>query len=228
MVSRIMSWMNLSREGDVWLMTLCHGDNRFNNESMAAWNEALDTIEATEGNAALVITADDPKFFSNGIDIEPILATHGFPYFLNDFAPRLEALFLRVARFPMPVAFALNGHTYAGGAIMASAGDIRFMRADRGRFCFPEVNIKVPFTPLMTEVVRLLPNSAGAWEMMSTGVAWGGEEAVAKGVIEHALSAEALLPTAMAWATEMAKKDRATYTLIKRRFRVALDVYLSK
>ncbi|REH38964.1 enoyl-CoA hydratase/carnithine racemase [Paraperlucidibaca baekdonensis] len=221
-----MSWINLNRDGDVWLMTLCHGDNRFNNESLAAWHDALDTIEASEGNAALVITADDAKFFSNGIDIEPILAEHGYDYFVSDFAPRLEQLFLRVARFPMPVAFALNGHTYAGGAIMASAGDIRFMRADRGRFCFPEVNIKIPFTPLMTEVVRLLPSTAGAWEMMSTGAAWGGVEAVAKGVIEHALSETELLPTAMAWAAEMAKKDRATYTLIKRRFRKSLDEFL--
>lgn len=228
MVGSVMSWMNLSREGDVWLMTLCNGDNRFHNDSLLAWGEALDTIEASEGNVALVITADDSKFFSNGIDLEPIIATHGYKYFTDDFAPRLEQLFLRVARFPMPVAFALNGHTYAGGAIMACAGDIRFMRADRGRFCLPEVNIKVPFTPLMTEVVRLLPNTAGAWQMMSTGVAWGGEEAVANGVIEHALPIEALLPAAMTWATEMAKKDRATYTLIKRRFRVALEMFLAR
>ena len=49
-------------------------------------------------------------------------------------------------------------HAYAGGALIASACDFRTMRADRGRFCFPEVDIKIPFTPIMTEIVRLLPN----------------------------------------------------------------------
>lgn len=221
-----MSYLELTREGAVWLLTLSHGDNRFNDASLSAWDAALDRIEATEGNAALVITSSDPKFFSNGIDLEGIVGSHGIPYLMSTFVPRLDAFLLRMARFPLPVVVAINGHCYAGGALLAATADVRLMRADRGRFCFPEVDIKLPFTENMTEIVKLLPNAASAWQMASTGVAWGGEEALAKGVIDQALGEAELLPVAMAIAAELAKKDRAAYGVIKRRWRSAFERFV--
>lgn len=223
-----MSCLNLTRDGAVWVLTLCHGDNRFNDTSLDAWDAALDEIEATPGNTALVITGGDPKFFSNGIDLDHFLGEGGpgMGYLMKTFVPRLDAFLLRMARLPLPVVIAINGHCYAGGALLASTGDILLMRADRGRFCFPEVDIKMPFTENMTEIVKLRPNAASAWRMASTGVAWGGEEALAAGVIDQALPAEQLLPTAMAIAAELAKKDRATYGLIKRRWRSAFERFV--
>lgn len=220
-----MSYLNLSREGAVWVLTLCHGDNRFNDSSLDAWDAALDEIEATPGNTALVITGSDPKFFSNGMDLDHFLGEGGpgMGYLMNSFVPRLDAFLLRMARLPLPVVMAINGHCYAGGALLASTGDVLLMRADRGRICFPEVDIKLPFTENMTEIVKLRPNAASAWRMASTGVAWGGEEALAAGVIDQALPEAQLLPAAMAAANELAKKDRATYAVIKRRWRSAFE-----
>lgn len=216
-----MSYLELTREGEVWLITLTHGDNRFNDASLDAWEAALDRIEAEAGNAALVITSRDPKFFSNGIDLEGIVGSQGLGYLMQTFVPRLDAFLLRMARFPLPVVMAMNGHAYAGGALLAATGDVRLMRVDRGRFCFPEVDIKLPFTEIMTEIVKLLPNQASAWQMASAGVAWGGEEALARGVIDQALGEAELLPAALAIASGLAKKDRATYGVIKRRWRSA-------
>jgi len=223
-----MSYLELSREGDVWLLTLTHGDNRFNDASLDEWHAALDRIEAEPGNAALVITSRDPKFFSNGIDLDHFLGEGGpgSDYLMNTFVARLDAFLLRMARFPLPVVMAVNGHCYAGGALLASTGDVLLMRADRGRFCFPEVDIRLPFTENMTEIVKLRPNVASAWRMASTGVAWGGEEALAAGVIDQALPAEALLPTALEIAAGLAKKDRATYAVIKRRWRSAFERFV--
>lgn len=218
--------LDLARQGDVWVLTMNHGENRFNNESLTHWEAALDQLETCTGPAALVVTSSDPKFFSNGIDLEPLLKAFGRDYFYSTFAPRLDRMFLRLARLPMPVAMAINGHAYAGGAIMAACADIRFMRADRGRYCFPEVNISVPFSPCMMEIVRTLPNPGAVWEMVSTGAAWGGDQAAARGVIEHALAEEAVLPTAMAWAQEMAKKDRDTFTRIKRLWKQSLEQFV--
>lgn len=221
-----MSLVDLTREGDVWLLTMNQGDNRFNDDSLDAWNDALDRIEATPGNAALVVTSASDKFFSNGIDLEGILGSLGPQYLLTVFVPRLDAFLLRMARLPLPVVMAVNGHAYAGGALLAATGDVRLMRADRGRLCFPEVDIKLPFTENMTEIVRLLPNAAAAWQMASTGVAWGGEEAVARGVIDQALPEQELLPAAMAIAAGLAKKDRETYGVIKRRWRSAFERFI--
>lgn len=221
-----MSHLELTRDGAVWLITLTQGDNRFNDASLAAWHAALDRVEAEAGDTALVITSRDPKFFSNGIDLEGILGTHGADYLMRSFVPRLDAFLLRMARLPLPVVMAINGHAYAGGALLAATGDVRLMRADRGRLCFPEVDIKLPFTEIMTEIVKLLPHAASAWHMASTGIAWGGAEAQARGVVDQALGEAELLPTALAIAGDLAKKDRTTYGIIKRRWRSAFDRFI--
>lgn len=221
-----MSVLNLVREGAVWVLTLTGGESRFNDTSLAAWLQALDTVEAGEGNAALVITSADAKFFSTGIDLEGVVGEFGQDYLMQTFVPKLDAFLLRLARFPMPVVVAMNGHAYGLGALVAATADVRLMRADRGRFCFPEVDIKLPFTPIMSDVVKLLPSPAAAWQMAATGVAWGGQEAQAAGVIDQALSAEELLPTAIAMATALAVKDRATYAVIKRQWRDRFDRHL--
>ncbi|NIQ10218.1 MAG: enoyl-CoA hydratase/isomerase family protein, partial [Gammaproteobacteria bacterium] len=68
------------------------------------------------------------------------------------FIEELENLLLRLAILDLPTVVAINGNCYAGGALIASACDFRYMRADRGRFCFPEVKIEKAFTPVMIEV----------------------------------------------------------------------------
>lgn len=218
-----MSYLSLTRQDAVWVLTMTRDDNRLDDAVLDAWQAALDEVEATPGNAALVITADSEKFFSNGIDLQGILGQHDMAYLIRQFVPRLDALLLRLALFPMPVIMAMNGHAYGGGALIAATGDFRLMRADRGRFCFPEIDVKLPFTPVMMAMVKLLPSPAAAWEMAVTGVAWGGEEACQRGVVNAAVSAEALMPQAMALATALATKDRATYVAIKRRWREHLD-----
>ncbi|MES2720969.1 MAG: enoyl-CoA hydratase/isomerase family protein [Pseudomonadota bacterium] len=221
-----MSAVQLSREGAVWVLTMTQGDNRFNDASLAEWHAALDTVESTTGPVALVITSADPKFFSNGIDLEGIFASHGAEYLINTFVPRLDAFLLRMARFPMPVVMAMNGHAYAGGALLAATGDFRVMRADRGRFCFPEVDIKLPFTPIMDQIVKLLPNAQAAWTMAVTAAAWGGEECLQRGVVDAAVGESEVLPSALAMAQQLAGKDRSTYAAIKRRWRSAFEPFV--
>ena len=61
--------IELTREQDVFVLQLQGGENRFNGESIEAWNEALDEVEKAEGPKALVTTGTG-KFYSNGLDLE--------------------------------------------------------------------------------------------------------------------------------------------------------------
>ncbi len=63
-----MSLLDLGREGNVFVLTMRSGENRFNRPFLDALNQAFDTVERSTGPAALVTTGEE-KFFSNGLDL---------------------------------------------------------------------------------------------------------------------------------------------------------------
>ncbi len=217
-----MSLMKLEKRGAVHVLTLTNGenDNTFNPDVLTAYGRNLDRIANSVENGALLITSDHSKTFCNGIDL-PWLLTQS-PESFQSFVTELENLFLRIATLNLPVIAAINGNCYAGGAILASACDFRLMRQDRGRFCFSEVNIKIPFSPAMIETIRLMPDAKSLHDLALTGRAIGGEEALGMRVVDSIHSETGLFPEALAFAELMAQKHRATYGTIKHSLRPAV------
>lgn len=217
-----MSTMTLSVQDGVNLLTLTNGEN-VNGLTLDVVNEYhqnLDQVEATEGNTAFVLYSDDPKTFCNGINLEWLMSCDADT--VTKFVTRLEDLFLRVALLNMPTIACLNGNTYAGGAILATAFDYRTMREDRGRFCYPEVNIKIPFTEVMFDIIDLNANKKALKDMALMGTAYTGAECKDLDVVDSLYSMEELLPKTLEFASELAQKDRATFAAIKRGMRKAL------
>ena len=66
----------------------------------------------------------------------------------------MHALFGKMLALPVPTVAAIQGHCFAAGAMLAVAHDFRVMRADRGFFCLPEVDIHIPFTPPMAALIQ--------------------------------------------------------------------------
>lgn len=217
-----MSFMQLEKRGAVYVLTLTNGDrdNTFNPEVLQEYHRVLDRIEDHPDNAALLITSSHAKTFCNGIDL-PWLLTQT-PEGFREFVTELENVLLRIALLNLPVIAAINGNCYAGGAILASACDFRFMREDRGRFCFSEVNIKIPFTQVMVDIIQLLPDAQSLRDLALTGKAVGGIEAYKMKVADRIYGEAVLFSEALAFAESMAEKHRATYATIKHSFRPRL------
>jgi enoyl-CoA hydratase/carnithine racemase len=73
----------------------------------------------------------------------------------------VHELLARVLEIGVPTVAALQGHTFAAGAMLALAHDHRVMRADRGFFCLPEVDLGLTFTPEMSALIAArLPATA--------------------------------------------------------------------
>jgi Delta3-Delta2-enoyl-CoA isomerase len=214
-----MSTMELKKEGAVYILGLTNGAkaNTFTEDVIGEYNSILDELEASPSNAALLITSTDPKFWSNGIDLEWIL-TKPSNYF-SQFAFLLDKLYLRMALLAMPTVGCLTGHTYAGAAVLAAALDFRLMRADRGFFCFPEIDIKIPFSPIMHQILKLLPDQQAVTELVFTGKRVGGEEALKIKIVSAIYPEETLFPKALEMAQFLSQKDRKTYTKLKRDMR---------
>jgi len=212
-------YVELRMENAVYVLTMTNGaePNTLTSEVLEAFHRCLDEVERTTENCALVITSDHPKVWNTGINLDWLLQQPTEMY--SVFKGELDKFYLRLALIDVPTIGCLTGHTYAGGAILAAALDFRFMRRDRGWICFPEVDIRIPFTPIMHAVISLLPNPQALRDMALTGLRLGGGEASEKGVVDGAFTADELLPKVMEHASMMAQKDRSTYGSIKRGLR---------
>jgi enoyl-CoA hydratase/carnithine racemase len=67
--SKEAALIELDREGDVFVLRMRDGENRFSLDWLDGVNAALDRVAATEGAVALVTTGDG-KFYSNGMDLD--------------------------------------------------------------------------------------------------------------------------------------------------------------
>ena len=201
----------LDRDGDVFLLDLGDDENRFNPPWLQAVGALLDEVEAAPGPKALVTTATG-KFWSNGLDLAWLSENADQS---GAFVDDVHALFARVLALPVPAVAACQGHVFAAGAMLALAHDARVMRADRGFFCLPEVDIAIPFTPGMGALIqaRLAPQTAH--EAMTTGRRYGGGDALAAGIVDEAVTEDQVLPAAVARAAALAGKAGPTLGAIK-------------
>lgn len=214
-----MAKLKLEKNDSVWVLSLTDlkSDNTYTSDVLNEYSACLDEIESSIENASLIVTSEHPKTWCNGINLKWFMAQA--PTEQQKLVSDMERLYLRLATLNLPTIACITGNVYAGGAIMACAFDFRFMRTDRGRFCFSEVDVKLPFTPVMIEIIKLLPNRHALNEMALTGVRWGGEECLTKDVVDGVFSEEMLFNICMEKAAFLATKDRSTYTTIKHRLR---------
>lgn len=205
--------IQLDREGPVFVLRMTAGENRFHPDFLRAYGEALDRVEKDEGPAALVTTGDG-KFFSNGLDLD-WMGSEGRERAGENLAEVLR-MFARVLVFPGATVAAVNGHAFAGGGMLALAHDLRVMRADRGYFCLPEVDLGLPLHPGMTALIQAKLPKRTAHEAVVTGRRYAGAAAAAAGIVDEALAEEALLARAVELAAGLAGKRRDTMAVLKR------------
>ena len=174
-----------TRTDDVIKLRMDAGENRINPTFLASLNAALDAVEEAEGPVVAVLTGSG-KFFSNGLDLEWMgSAPEGAPL---EVVNGLQALYSRMLTLPVPLVAAVNGHAFAGGAMLALACDGIVMREDRGFFCVPEVDINIPFTNGMAALCqcRMAPSVAHA--AMLSGRRYTAAEAVESGFVAAAVA----------------------------------------
>ncbi|XHM67887.1 enoyl-CoA hydratase-related protein [Streptomyces nigra] len=204
---------SLDRQENVFVLDLGDGENRFHPDWIAAFGAALDEVEKADGPRALV-TAATGKFWSNGLDLEWLTA-HADDY--HDYVVSVHQLFARVLSLPLVTVAALQGHTFAAGAMLSLAHDFRVMRADRGYWCLPEADINIPFTPGMSALIqsRLTPRTAH--EAMITARRYGGADAASAGIVDRAVPEDAVRSTAIELAQAQVNKAGDTVGTIKSR-----------
>ena len=187
--------IGVSEEQGLWVLTLNRPDkaNSVTKAMLVALADAVDAARAA-GVAALILTGAG-KVFSAGADLDDAragLATD----------PVWERLSSAIAAFPGLTIAALNG-TLAGGSMgMALACDLRL--AVPGAKVFYPV-MKLGFLPQPSDPARLtaLVGPARAKMILMAGARIEADEALAWGLIDRIVPAEALLDSARALAADV-------------------------
>jgi enoyl-CoA hydratase/carnithine racemase len=117
----------------------------------------------------------------------------------------------------VPTIAAITGHAFGNGAMLAGACDFRFMRADRGFFCLPEIDLGIQFAPSMIEWMK----KAMPYHLFIR-MKWSGEKVGAAElekynvIIKACANAEETMKEAVAFARTF-NKSRTTLAEMKRR-----------
>ncbi len=214
-----MAMIEYEVDETVAILTMNSGENRYNPDFLNEMLVRLDEIENETDAKTLVVKSAHEKIFSNGIDLEwlvPVIQKNDMESAM-DFFYTLNKLFKRTATYPLITVAALTGHAFAGGAIWACAFDFRFMRSDRGFFCFPEVDLGIPFLPGMLELLKKAIPRYKMEEMVYTGARLTAEECEKHHIIVKACHIDSLMQETLTFAKGLNKR-REVVKEIKGRF----------
>jgi enoyl-CoA hydratase/carnithine racemase len=203
-----MEHIQLERNNAVLLVKLARGKaNALNQDMLEELHDAVSTARQDESVHALVLASDNPRFFSAGFDVREVF--YYDPARMERFFGRFIDLYEGLHRFGKPVVAAMNGHTYAGGAILAIACDFRVMAETGCEFALNEINLGLSFSPGFMAMLMAAVGQAQARWLVLTGEPITPALALEIGLVRELAPAAQVRERAMALATMLARKPPA-------------------
>ena len=200
--------------GRVAVIAMDDGENRFDLDVVRNWHHLLDEVEATAGDGPLaIVTTGTGKFYSNGLNLDWMMANSDQS---REFLNGLFAIWGRILGLDCLTVAAVNGHAFGAGALLTAAHDRIVMRADRGFWCMPELDLGLPVAePMASLLLARLPRTSIV-RALNTGHRFSGSDALAAGIADETAGEHEVLGAAIAWADERAPKSREVLGVHKR------------
>ncbi len=208
-----MSFMHVSRDGEIATVTLSRGKvNALNEPMVEELTKSFEDLETDNAVKSIIFTGTG-KFFSFGFDVPEFLnySKSDFIRYLEKFTNFYTYLFL----FPKPILAALNGHTIAGGCMLATACDFRLMVTGKAKISLNEITFGSAVLAGSVEMLRYCAGSRNAQSILYSGAMYSAEEACQLGLVDQVSSEDALTEDARKVAQELAQKDSSALGSIK-------------
>jgi enoyl-CoA hydratase/3-hydroxypropionyl-coenzyme A dehydratase len=213
--------LSVDRLGRVALVTFRRPDqlNAMNRQMQRQITDSFIALSADDAVGAIVVTGEGRGFMA-GADIKEYAAQT--PEEFDAFQAAGEAMYAAIEDNAKPVIAAVNGFALGGGFELVLACDI-VIASEKARFGLPE--IKLGLVPggggTQRSVEKLGRNRAGL--MLLTGAITPAAEFVASGLVADITAPEALVPRAMALATQIADEPPEAVQGLKRLVALAGD-----
>ena len=201
--------IDLERDGNLFTLIMNDGgENRWNTTFVRAFSDAIDEIEGSEGPAALVTTSANPKFFSNGLDLDWVSSDNPDPAGPGGdrkvFGAEFMTLMGRIITLPIPSVAAINGHAFGAGLMTAMCHDLRVMREDRGYACANEMQLGMVIPQPELALFRHKLSADVFFQTVQLARRWAGPAALEAGIVQETATADDLLDRARVRAEELA------------------------
>lgn len=205
--------MHVSKDGEIATVTLSRGKvNALNEPMVEELTKSFEDLE-TDNEVRSIIFTGSGKFFSFGFDVPEFLnySKSDFIRYLEKFTNFYTYLFL----FPKPIVAALNGHTIAGGCMLATACDFRLMVTGKAKISLNEITFGSAVLAGSVEMLKYCVGSRNAQSILYSGAMYSAEEACQLGLVDQVSSEDALTEDARKVAQELAQKDSSAFRGIK-------------
>ena len=212
-----MEYVAVEKTEGVTTLILHRGKvNALNEAVVDEMKGAFTTLEKDEETRAIIFTGRG-KFFSFGFDIPEFLSytKKEFIRYLTEFT----GLYTYMFSYPKPIVAALNGHTIAGGCMLALACDHRIMVTGRARISLNEISFGASVFAGCMEMLCFWAGRKNATEVLSSGAMYTAEEAKEIGMIEEIATEKTLKDRAIDVAIRLGSKHPPAFTSIKQQLR---------
>jgi enoyl-CoA hydratase/carnithine racemase len=172
---------------------------------------------ALDTQVKAVILTGRGSFFSFGFDIPGFMdyPKEAFHRFIISFSELVRRIFV----FPKPVIAALNGHTVAGGCVLAIACDRRVMVTGKAKIALNELTLGASVFTSIAEILKYTVGPRKAQLLLYTGKMNSAEEALSLGLVDKVVSVDDLNDAAISSAHELSGWDVFAFGSVKRLLR---------
>jgi enoyl-CoA hydratase/carnithine racemase len=221
-----MEFVLVSKDDGIATVTLSRRKvNALNEAVIEELNACLKELEGAADVRGVILTGRG-KFFSFGFDIPEFLSLpkESFARYLTKFTDLYRYMFL----YPKPLVAALNGHTIAGGCMLATACDYRLMISGKARISLNEITFGSSVFAGSVELLRYWTGDKNAQTILFSGAMYSAEEALKLGLIDQVPSEANLLSEANEVARQLASKDSAPFGSVKRLLRKSIAAEMAR
>lgn len=154
--------------------------NALGPELVGRLRDALDAAVADDVQA--LVLAGGPKVFSAGLDVPGLLllSRDEMLLFWRDFF----GVASRLAKCPVPIAAAIDGHSPAGGAVLALFCDMRIMARGPFKIGLNEVQVGLPVPAAIQAALRRQVGARVAERLLISGEMVESERALEIGFVD--------------------------------------------
>lgn len=189
-----MNTINVTIKDRLALITLNRGkSNAMNREMITELTDILHNISADDNIGGVVITGRE-NFFSAGLDLIELYnyneeEIRSFWHLFLEFAAKITA-------FKKPLVAAINGHSPAGGCVIALACDARIMAEGKYIIGLNEVPVGIIVPEGIAELYAFWLGKGHASRSLLEGRLFNPEEALEIGLIDELVNPASIMTAA--------------------------------